>query len=323
VNAPSPRTVASQRWDAIDVARGVAIVAMVVYHSAWDLSFLRLVPGTIIGDPAWNWFARGIAGSFLMLAGVGLALGHAAGFNRAGFLRRLLTVGGAALVITVVTAVAFPESFIFFGILHAIAVGSVLALPFLRLPALATLVAAALCLAAPRLFTSPALDRPLLDWLGLGTDVPVTYDYVPVFPWFGMMLIGIAAGRWLVRRSEPLSLARWRSRDWFTGALAWMGRKSLPIYLIHQPVILGIVYSILMLTGPNQTAAARPFLAQCTAQCTQANGDAAFCRRACGCVVETLRADGIWPRIEANTPTADDQSRISDAAQTCLRRDPP
>lgn len=323
MNAPSPRHVASQRWDAIDVARGVAIVAMAVYHFAWDLSFLRLVPGTIIGDPAWNWFARGIAGSFLMLAGLGLALGHAAGFNRAGFLRRLLKVGGAALAITAVTAVAFPESFIFFGILHAIAVGSVLALPFLRLPALATLVAAALCLAAPRLFTSPALDSPLLDWLGLGTDVPVTNDYVPIFPWFGMVLIGMAAGRWLVRRSGTPWLARWRSRDGFTGALAWMGRKSLPIYLIHQPVMLGILYGVLMLTGPNPTAEARPFLAQCSAQCMRANGEEAFCRRACGCVVETLRANGIWPRLAANRPTPDDQSRISDAAQTCLRRDPP
>ena len=107
---------------------------MIVYHFSWDLSFLQLIATNILQVPAWRWFARGIAGSFLILAGFGLTLAHARGFRRAPFLRRLMKVGGAALAVTLVTYFAFPESYIFFGILHCIAVSSVLALPFLRLP---------------------------------------------------------------------------------------------------------------------------------------------------------------------------------------------
>ena len=99
---PQARTIASQRWDAIDVARGVAIAAMIVYHFSWDLSFLKLIGTNIVEEASWRWFARGIAGSFLALAGVGLALAHAQGFRGDAFLRRLFKVGGAALAITLV-----------------------------------------------------------------------------------------------------------------------------------------------------------------------------------------------------------------------------
>ena len=65
VTAPSSRAsvAAFQRWDAIDVARGIAIAAMIVYHFSWDLSFLQLIGTNILKVPAWRWFARGIAGS--------------------------------------------------------------------------------------------------------------------------------------------------------------------------------------------------------------------------------------------------------------------
>src|SRR6478735_2591883 len=204
LSASRARTAASQRWDAIDVARGIAIAAMIVYHFSWDLSFLQLIATNILQIPAWRWFARGIAGSFLLLAGFGLALAHARGFRRAPFLRRLMKVGGAALAVTFATYFAFPESYIFFGILHCIAVSSVLALPFLRLHPGLTLTAAAFFLIGPWLFTSPALDAPWLDWLGLGATDPVTNDYVPIFPWFGLVLIGVAGGKWLLARQETL-----------------------------------------------------------------------------------------------------------------------
>ena len=60
--APSPQAIASSRWDAIDVARGIAIAAMVAYHFSWDLSFLQLIETRIVEVPAWQWFARSIAG---------------------------------------------------------------------------------------------------------------------------------------------------------------------------------------------------------------------------------------------------------------------
>jgi uncharacterized membrane protein len=150
----------------------------------------------------------------------------------------------------------------------------------------------------------------------------VTNDYVPVFPWLGLVLAGLAIGRALLHRREALRLSRWRAVNRFARALAWAGRKSLPIYLIHQPVLFGVLYGVLQVTGPNPQAQARPFIAQCVADCTEANGNDAFCRTACSCVVQRLREDATFDRIMTGRPAPEDQRRISEAAQICLRGPP-
>jgi uncharacterized membrane protein len=309
------KVIASQRWDAIDVARGVAIAAMIVYHFSWDLSFLKLIATNILQEPEWRWFARGIAGSFLALAGVGLALAHAEGFRGAAFLRRLVKVGGAALAITLVTFLAFPDSYIFFGILHCIAVSSVLALPFLRLHPALVLFAAAFCLAAPSIFTSAALDAPWLDWLGLGSREPVTNDYVPIFPWFGLLLAGVAVGQIILARKETLALARWRGRGRFWHGLIWAGRKSLPIYLIHQIVLLGGLYGVSQVMGPNPEAA-------CQQVCLIQGGQPELCPSVCSCIVQQVPERGSWRAILGNKVGAEVETRLSKAAQQCMRRPP-
>jgi len=304
------------------VARGLAIAAMIVYHFSWDLSFLQLIETNILQVPAWRWFARGIAGSFLLLAGVGLALAHAQGFRRLPFLRRLLKVGGAALAVTLVTFFAFPDSYIFFGILHCIAASSVLALPFLRLPPALTLLVAVLVLAAPSLFTSPALDAPYLDWLGLGSADPMTNDYVPIFPWFGMVLIGIALGKALLPRAGTWRLARWQARNALTRTLVWAGRQSLPIYLTHQLVLLAFLYGVLQITGPNPRAETRPFLNDCVETCLGQNAEPATCNSVCSCTVDALRQSDLWRKVLNGSTTAEDRTQISRTAQQCLRRAP-
>jgi uncharacterized membrane protein len=310
------RTAASQRWDAIDVARGIAIAAMIVYHFGWDLSFLQLTGANILQIPAWRWFARGIAGSFLVLAGFGLALAHVQGFRRMPFLKRLMKVGGAALAVTLVTYFAFPESYIFFGILHCIAVSSVLALPFLRLNPALILFFAAFCLIAPWLFTNPAFDAPWLDWLGLGASDPVTNDYVPIFPWFGLVLIGVAAGKLLLAQRKTLSLARWRADNPFFKLLVWAGRKSLPIYLTHQIILLGLLYGVAQVVGPNPSAACRQI-------CLMQNGNPALCPSVCSCILQQVPERDLWQRLLANKAAAEDDTRISRAAQQCMRQSPP
>lgn len=314
-SADQSRKVASQRWDAIDVARGLAIVAMIVYHFSWDLSFYKLIETNILQVPAWRWFARGIAGSFLLLAGIGLALAHAQGFRKLPFLKRVLKVGGAALAVTLVTFFAFPQSYIFFGILHCIALSSLLALPFMRLHPALTFIAAGLCLVAPSLLTGPALDAPYLDWLGLGSRDPVTNDYVPVFPWFGMVLIGVGLGNALVSRRETMALARWKASDALTRGLIWAGRKSLPIYLIHQPVLLAILFGISQMTGPAPVAA-------CQQICLQQASNPDSCPAVCSCITQALPQRDLWQRLLANQAAAEDDMRVSAAAQQCMRRPP-
>lgn len=317
MNAPplQARDIASQRWDLIDVARGVAIAAMIIYHASWDLSFLKLIETNILQVPAWRWFARGIAASFLFLAGVGLVLAHAQGFRPKPFLRRLGKVGGAALLVSVATYVAFPESYIFFGILHGLAVCSILALPFLKLRSVFALAAAALCFAAPWLLTSPALDAPWLDWLGLGARDPVTNDYVPVFPWLGPVLLGVFAGKALLARPGAMALAQWRTRHRLGKVLIWAGRKSLPIYLIHQIVLLGFLYGVLAIVGPNPKAA-------CLQVCLTQGGNPALCPSVCSCIVGQVPERPVWGRALGSGFSAEDETRVSQAAQQCMRRPP-
>src|SRR5690606_31391412 len=140
-------------------------------------------------------------------------------------------VAAAAAAISLATWLAVPGGFIFFGILHQIALASLLGLAFLRLSAWATLTAAVLVAAAPHVLRSAVFDHPALWWVGLSSANPRSNDYVPLFPWFSAVLTGIAAARiaeaaGLLARLGGVSLSNW-SRP-----LHWAGRHSLAVYLV-------------------------------------------------------------------------------------------
>jgi uncharacterized membrane protein len=309
------------RLPGIDIARGVAILAMALYHFAWDLSFYRLISVNVGLDPAWQWVARVIAGSFLALVGVGLVLAHGEGVRWRAFLRRLALIGGAALLITAATFVAFPESYIFFGILHCIALSSVLALPFLRAPAPAIGLAMVACFAAPWVLTQPAFDWPPLAFLGLGEHSPTANDYVPLFPWFALVLAGMLLGRAIRRRR--LRGAGWLGRP-AKGALrrslAWAGRRSLLIYLVHQPILLALLYPVALALGPNPAAEAAPFLRAHEAACVRTGEPAEICRRVGSCLVEELRAEGLWAAVVSDRLPAGERQRVIDLSRACHAR---
>ena len=175
----------TRRIDAIDIARGAALVAMAIYHFTWDLEFFGYLDPGMTAVGGWKLFARCIASSFLFLVGVSLFLAHGRFIRWPGFLRRFAMVAGAALAISIVTYIAVPGGFIFFGILHQIALASLLGLAFLRLPALLTLLIAAAVIAAPHYLRSEFFNPPWWWWTGLSASFPRSNDYVPVFPWFG------------------------------------------------------------------------------------------------------------------------------------------
>jgi uncharacterized membrane protein len=233
---------------AVDLARSVALLGMAVFHFTWDLEFFGyLTPGTTL-QGGWAVFARIVAASFLFLAGLSLVLAHGQGIRWGGFLRRLAMVGAAALAITLATYFAMREAFIFFGILHSIAVASVLGLAFLRAPVWLVLAAAAAVWFLPEIARAPAFDPRWLAWTGLAETPPRSFDLVPVAPWFAATLAGIAAGR----AGEAAGL--WdRLRGGASGPLlraaAWPGRHSLAVYLLHQPVLIGLLWLWTRATG--------------------------------------------------------------------------
>lgn len=234
------RDMPATRRQSIDVFRGIAIVVMALYHLLWDLNYEGVISVGIGIDWQWISFQRSIVMGFLLLVGASLWLAHRDGINWRGFWKREALLIAAALGVSVVTWFQFGEYFAYFGILHAIALFSLMALPFVRAPVWVSGATAALFLLLP--LASSALFNPRwLSWIGFFRDVPMTADLVPVFPWFGVVLLGMIGMRLL----HATPLFTWQSQNPVPRMLAFMGRWSLWIYLIHQPVIFGLLSGIL------------------------------------------------------------------------------
>lgn len=219
------------RIAALDAARTLALVGMVIYHFNYDRELFGWSdPGTMF-TMFWYWFARIVAGSFLVLAGISLWLAHGRGIRWSAFWRRFLRVAGAAALVTVATYVVFPDRYVFWGILHAIAAYSLIGLAFLRLPWLVILAAASVIAGVSYVGQAEVFNAPWTLWLGLATEGVLTVDYVPLFPWLAPFLCGIAfAKSGAINVFAPLGpLPRW---------MVWPGQHSLAIYLIHQPVMI-------------------------------------------------------------------------------------
>jgi len=308
-----PAPVGAGRVALVDAARGVALAAMVVYHFAWDLRFFGYIETNVVADPAWRIFARTIAGSFLFLVGISLVLATRRGFDTRRFLRRLAVLAAAAGAITAATWFVFPDAFIFFGILHCIAVSSVIGLAFLRAPVWLVAAAALLALAAPHLLAGPAFDQPALIWLGLATREPRSNDFVPLFPWLGVVLLGILAAR-LAPKLLPGSVGHSVSAP---GILVWAGRRSLPIYLVHQPVLFGLVYLAAQIAPPAPPSFAEWHEATCTAQCVAADREAGACRALCGCLTDKAEGAGLGPALVAGRLGPEDTGRYFALAAQC------
>jgi uncharacterized membrane protein len=227
-----------RRFPLIDLLRGVAILAMVVFHVAWDLYYYGFIGVDPTSDLGWVIFQKAILSSFLLLTGGSLVLGHGKGIRWPSFWRRFAIIGIAALLTTAGTYAMFPDFFVFFGVLHAIAAFSLLGLAFLFVPTWLVLLAAAAVIIPHFLFAHQMFIDKRLAWIGFWTESPWTTDIVPVFPWFGVVLLGIAGMRiWLGSKFSSIlsDFVAPRGTRW----LAVAGRWSLIIYLLHQPLLLG------------------------------------------------------------------------------------
>ena len=231
------------RYDAIDALRGTAIVWMTLYHFSFDLDHFGWLHQDFYRDPFWTWQRTAIVSLFLFCAGLGqsVAYDQQQGWTR--FWKRWAQVAGCALLVTLGSWWMFPKSFIYFGVLHGIA----LMLILVRLSAgwgrwlwLAGAVAVALKPLAELAHGQwPALEffnQPLWNWLGLISRKPITEDYVPLVPWLGVMWWGTAAGQALLSQQRAWVQRRLPA---MAGPLAWLGRWSLSWYMVHQPVLIG------------------------------------------------------------------------------------
>lgn len=236
----------SPRFDAIDALRGAAVVWMTAFHFCFDLNHFGWLQADFYRDPFWTTQRTAIVSLFLFTAGLSqaVALHQAQPWPR--FWRRWAQVAGCALLVSAGSYLMFPRSFIWFGVLHGLAVMLIVA----RLSAplgrwLWPL--GALAIAAPSIASCVhsalgyggfpwVFDEKALAWLGWVSRKPITEDYVPVFPWLGVVWWGLAAGQGLLARD-----ARWLRANLpqATRPLVLLGRWSLSWYMLHQPVLIG------------------------------------------------------------------------------------
>ena len=228
---------ARQRFDRLDALRAVAIVWMAIFHFCFDLNHFGFTHQNFHTDPVWTVQRACIVSLFLFCAGVGQAIAQQQRQPWPRFWRRWAQVAACALLVSLGSWLVFPRSFISFGVLHCIA----LALIVMRLTAgagRALWLFGLLALLLPQFVQSPWFDTRWTNWIGLVTHKPVTEDYVPLLPWLGVMWWGLAGGRWVLRRR----------RHWISGGLpaglapwALLGRWSLSFYMLHQPLLFGVL----------------------------------------------------------------------------------
>jgi uncharacterized membrane protein len=224
----------------VDALRGAAIVMMAAYHFAFDLNYFRFLHQNFYEDAFWITSRTIILGSFLTLVGISLTLSTNNGIRWSAYGRRLVQIAACAIIVSIGSYMLFPQSWIFFGVLHFIFIASVLGLAFIRLY-WANLLAGTALIAVGSSIAFPVFDHPYLNWFGLMTHKPITEDYVPLLPWFGVVLIGMFVGKRVFGGARGAGTMQWKAGT-FGRPLTWAGRHSLLLYMVHQPVLLGALY---------------------------------------------------------------------------------
>ncbi len=226
-----------KRIDAIDAARGLALVLMVIHHFLIDLVKLCGAPWWIFSNPLFDLLHYIFAGLFIFLAGL------CCRFSRSN-LKRGLIAYGIAMVMTVVTSLPIINDPIRFGVLHLLGFCMIFfalthkawdAIPRFLAPILyiALLVGSALLIHYTDIGSAARWLFPF-GWMYPGF---YSADWFPIFPWLFVFLLGAWAGLYVVEHKLPE-----RFYTFTCPILPQIGRKSLLIYVLHQPILYGLVY---------------------------------------------------------------------------------
>lgn len=243
--------VRSGRLHALDSLRGLTLLSMIDYHAMWDVVYLFGVSVPWYHSAGAEIWQQSICWTFILLSGFCHALGHHP-------VRRGITVTAASVLVTAVTLVFMPDSAIVFGVLTLIGLSMLLCVPVGKwtehLPApVCAAVSFAVFLVTKH---APAGGLSLFGktfcrlpdaWyknlftalLGFPADDFFSTDYFPLIPWFFLYLTGF----FLFRIAKKYDLLRFLKTPKIP-VLAWLGRHSLIVYMLHQPVCYGVLYIV-------------------------------------------------------------------------------
>ncbi len=231
------------RFAILDILRGAAIILMVAFHFCYDLSYFKLAHFDFYNDLFWLHARTFILGFFLTLVGVSLWVAHNNRIRLYKALKRAALIALNAGLVSMSTWYLFGDRVVFFGVLHFIVVASLLGLLFVRHRLLSLI--AGLSLIGMGAFHFAWFDQPWIQWVGMMTYKPATEDYVPIIPWLGVVFLGIYTARWIPVLNQNCGAINDRLQ-----ALAFVGRHSLLIYMLHQPVMIGVLKLITGMQPP-------------------------------------------------------------------------
>jgi len=224
------------RYLEIDLARGIAVTLMIIYHFIFDIFYFS-------SQFNFYWLAALGASAFILISGVCSNISYSRSKNFSKFARRGIKLFFLGMIVTLTSFLLLNKGFILFGVLHFFALSSFLVYPFLRyfknrkfyLLSGILIIIFGICLSGLRFDTSYFL------WLGLIPNNFYSLDYFPLLPWFGIILIGIFLGK----KFYPEGKRNFKFPAFggkIVGLFGFLGKNSLLIYFIHQPIILSILF---------------------------------------------------------------------------------
>ena len=231
---PNKKKAPGGRIEILDGWRSLAVLFMVIFHFLWDLEIFGFLPEGTMMKPLIDLWQEAIGCAFVLLAGISCR------FSRNNVRRGIRTLVCAGLVMA---AGALTDQPIWFGVLHLLGCGMLLYAAvgkWFDSRATTGVTALLLVLFAVTKVISDRV-RVTVPWLwivGLPTNEFVSMDYYPLFPWLFLFFAGAAVGGRIL-----ISDGAWKHKT-LPPALTWPGRHSLWIYLIHQPVLYGLVWLI-------------------------------------------------------------------------------
>jgi len=227
----------SKRFWEVDFVRGIALIMMLISNFVTDLQFFL---GYSEHRVFWKLFAYATASLFVSISGLSLWISHARGKKTLKkYFLRFAKLFGLGLLITLTTYLLLERGTIYFGVLHFLGVASLLVIPFYPL-GWKNLFLAVLFLLGGQIVKNVHADTLLSLPLGITPHEFFTLDYFPIFPWFGVFLLGTAIGALIYpdgKRKFKISTPKNPLLEF----VCFMGRNTLKIYLIHQPVFVGLL----------------------------------------------------------------------------------
>lgn len=246
-------------WE-IDFLRGIAICMMVTFHILMDLEFFDLI-SLPTNSWYWNTWNISIGSLFLLLVGISLSISYQRAKQKytsnqltLKYTKRGIIVIGYGLIITLFTYLIIGNTYVRFGILHLIGSSIILSIPILhylyKTPPISlqkkmtSIIAfSIILLSTPTTSVNTSIFTPI----GFPPHSFTTIDYYPLIPWIGVVYIGIVIGHMLYKdnqRTFVLDMPYFQTMPPMK-ILQWAGQHSLIIYLVHQPIIIGLIYILL------------------------------------------------------------------------------